>query len=205
MNDHVKFGFSKKQWDEFSEKRKNFHREVCFKPAIVSDSMVHFKELSSRLEKYREDARWSGGDLCLSPDFQRGNKVWSKKQKKEYIENVVRGLAPVEFRFNSDNWLNKHQEKKETILCIDGLQRITAILDFMAGKISIFNDISYEDLIKYKYPVGSLVVNIKMYSIEKREDLLQYYLMLNTGGTRHSNKEIQRVKELLDKEKNKDL
>lgn len=200
MKEYLKFGISEKRWNDFSEKEKNFHRNIGFKPAEVASGTVHFRELKSRFDKYKEDAEWSGGAFELSPDFQRGNKIWSKKQKIQYIENLIRGLAPVEFRFNSDNWLNKYDGKKENIVCIDGLQRISAILDFMEKKISVFEGVSYEDLKKYGYPIGNLNVIIKMYAIESRADLLQYYIMLNAGGTAHSKKEIAKVSEMLSNE-----
>lgn len=69
-------------------------------------------------------------ELIIGPDFQRNN-VWKTKQKAELIESILMGIPiPLMYLFEDKNG------KKQVV---DGRQRISAILDFLAGKFKLGN------------------------------------------------------------------
>lgn len=70
----------------------------------------------------------NAGSVILSPDFQR-HEVWKLEQKSKFIESVLRGLPlpPIYLKKNSDG----------RYIVVDGLQRTSALRDFMSGKLTL--------------------------------------------------------------------
>ncbi|MDE5996974.1 MAG: DUF262 domain-containing protein, partial [Muribaculaceae bacterium] len=89
----------------------------------------------------------SDGDINLSPDFQR-NSVWDSKRKSRLIESILLRIPLPAFYFS--------QRKDGTLSVVDGLQRLTAINEFMVGALKLseleylteLNGLSYDDLKK---------------------------------------------------------
>lgn len=136
-----------------------------------------------------------GGTLEINPDFQRGN-VWTEKQQIKYMEYLLKNASSgKEIYFNHPNWMGSWEG---SFVLVDGLQRLTAVLNFLNNKIKVYNTYykNYED----KLPISlDLIFNIA--TLKTREEVLQWYLDFNTGGTIHSKEEIKKVKRLLDKER----
>lgn len=90
--------------------------------------------------------------------------------------------------------------KASGIQCIDGLQRLTALRDFVAGRFKVFNGYTLQDLegTSFSFRRTGMAWTLEMFTIATRADLLQFYLDLNTGGVVHASEEIRRVTGLLD-------
>jgi len=117
------------------------------------------------------------------PAFQRDNNKWSKKQKILFVENVLKGFKTniSLFRFSEDG----------DAQIIDGLQRLTALTDFIDGKIKAFG-YSYEeygDKIK-SFPAN---INLSVYTFDTWEEVGRFYIEMNEGIT-HSKEDIQKAK-----------
>lgn len=132
--------------------------------------------------------------LQLNPDFQRGH-VWTREQQIKYIEFILRGGKSARtIYFNHPGWLSNW---KGDFVCVDGLQRLTAVMKFINNEISAFGTFynEFED----KIPLYiTLVFNVN--NLQTRKEVLQWYIELNTGGTIHTEEEINKVRELLGKE-----
>jgi len=140
--------------------------------------------------------------LNLTPSFQRGH-VWSHEQQTHYIENTIRGLVSDSQRtiiFTSAEWDGKGitGDLDRTVMCVDGLQRLTAVRNFMRGEVQPFG-LSLSDLADTKYDPRRMLytLHFQIFSFKNTQDLLQYYIDINSGGTPHSAEEIQRVKSML--------
>ncbi|WOE32138.1 MULTISPECIES: DUF262 domain-containing protein [unclassified Acinetobacter] len=163
-----------------------------------------FSYLETWIKNENKDTKYG---IDLNPDFQRGH-VWTQDQQVHYIENVLRRIVDesgLTIRFNNPTW----RETKitgdliEQVVCIDGLQRLTAIRKFIAGELNIFG-ISYS-LLPARIILRDLTVVIKMYDFANKADLLSFYLDINAGGTYHTESEINRVRELLKEVKLKEI
>lgn len=136
----------------------------------------------------------------LVPDFQRGH-VWSEEQQVKYIENVLRRIVDesgLTIRFNCPSWRNdreKNTDLLDQMVCIDGLQRLTAIRRFIAGEMKVFG-VGF-DVLPRRTILRDLQIVVKMYDFQFRRDLLNFYLDINGGGIAHSKEELNRVKGLL--------
>lgn len=154
---------------------------------------VTFENLEMELSSW--ESRYG---IDLNPDFQRGH-VWTEYQQILYIENMLRGMKHGrDIFFNSPAFGLRPNEKRDlddTILCVDGLQRLTAIKRFMNNEIKIFGNYlkDYSDRPRDRFAKLRIYIN----SLGTRAEVLDWYLQMNSGGTVHSESELKRVRELL--------
>ena len=147
----------------------------------------------THLEQTLNDYTHNHG-LELWPDFQRGH-VWTEDQQSAYVEYVLRGgMSGKDIFFNHPGWM---RDWKGNMVCVDGLQRLTAVRLFMANGLRILdqgytlNDFEDKpDLItaRFRFHVNDL---------RKRKDVLKWYLDFNSGGTVHTQDELDRVQSML--------
>lgn len=163
--------------------------------------------------KWQCDFRWSDmgesiakmaadyGDLEMCPDFQRGH-VWSQDQQVHFIENCLRGVVASNgflIQFNCPSWgdWDEPTDLPAGLQCVDGLQRFTAVSDFVKGNIKPFG-IDVAELAETPFSPKRFFMKVAVHGFNRRADLLEHYLAINSGGTPHSASEIERVKALLD-------
>lgn len=135
----------------------------------------------------------------LNPDFQRGH-VWTEEQQVAYVEFLLRGgVTSKVIYFNSPVFgkINNTSELPETIVCVDGLQRLTSCLRFLRDEIKVFGH-------KYSEFQGSLRImqglKFNVNSLQTKAEILRWYIEFNTGGTIHTEEEINRVRKMLEDE-----
>lgn len=86
------------------------------------------KTVSLTSKKISMDAfvrRLEQGTLKLDPEFQRA-EVWNERAKSLLIESLMLRIPVPMFYFSSD--------ENDNYTVLDGLQRMTAIRDFVLGK-----------------------------------------------------------------------
>jgi len=152
--------------------------------------------------KYLEDTlfNWidkrSNGDLaCLDidPYFQRP-LVWTEAQQIAYVEYILKGgVSGRELYFNCVGWQGNY---KGPFYLVDGKQRLHTARQFLNNKIPAFGTYfkDYEDRITTD---AFFCFNVNDLKTEK--EVLQWYLEMNTGGTPHTQDEIDKVVNLLKK------
>ena len=134
--------------------------------------------------------------LVLNPDFQRGN-VWTEEQQIKFLEFFFRGgkTAKVIY-FNCGVWDgDKNETDIPEMVCVDGLQRLTTFLRFIHNEIPVFGHY-YREFTDSGRTLYSIKINVN--SLKKKKDVLKWYIEMNTGGTVHSDEEINRVKKLME-------
>lgn len=148
-------------------------------------------------------AEGTGGPVDLIPDFQRGH-VWTDAQQQHFVENVLRGVVDASglaLRFNAPAWEKEPSgDLPATVVCVDGLQRLTAVRRFVAGEVKPFGlHVSELDGTPYRVsgPSNRYRFRVMVYTFQWRADLLAHYLDINRGGTPHSAAELTRVEHLL--------
>lgn len=135
-------------------------------------------------------------DLQLNPDFQRGH-VWTEQQQIKYIEYLLKGGKSARIiYFNSPSWMRDFQGE---FVCVDGLQRLTSVLKFIRNELPAFG-FYYKDFEDKPRDID-LLFNVN--NLKTRKEVLQWYIEFNTGGTIHTEDEIDRVKKLLEEENQK--
>lgn len=135
-------------------------------------------------------------NLEMNPDFQRGH-IWSTEQQQKYVEFFLKGG-----RSGRDFYFNLNQDTMEYV-CVDGLQRTTALQKFVHNELKVFGQ--YFDEFEFnKYVVGynplpEFKVNIFRNTLTSHKDILKWYIDMNAGGTPHTQEEINRVRKMLEK------
>lgn len=156
---------------------------------------VSLNYLEKAIKDYEDDY-----GLELNPDFQRGH-VWTEKQQIAYVEFLLRGgITANTIYFNCPYFDDYKPEKYDMpMVCVDGLQRITAIRKFIVNELPVFG-YYLKDFEDYKILLRRTDIRININNLKTRKDVLEWYIDFNSGGTVHSEEEINRVKELLSKE-----
>lgn len=144
----------------------------------------------------------------LNPIFQRGH-VWTREQQVAYIENFLRSPQTVNKTIymndlfvygNVDKVTEENNMVAGKIVCLDGLQRLTAALDFVHGKFTVFGGVSYEDILNS--PTRTRILNDCLFDINylvlsNNKEVIDFYVDFNAGGTPHTKEEIERIKKLI--------
>lgn len=133
-------------------------------------------------------------DLKLNPEFHRGH-MWTQEQQEKYIEFILRGG-----KSGRDFYFNWNQKTNEYV-CVDGLQRTTAFMRFITGETMAFGQYYNEfDFIKRAVewnPLPEFRINVYMNHLEDQKEILEWYVDMNSGGTPHTNYEIERVRKMI--------
>ena len=152
---------------------------------------IPLRDIPDRIKKWQEDAWYN---LQLNPNFQRGH-VWTKEQQVKYIEYLLRGgKAANVIYFNQPSWQGEATTDYNDFVCVDGLQRLTAVLRFMNNEIKAFGSYYKEFDDKLPFDVD-LIFNVNNLKTEK--EVLQWYVDMNSGGTPHTDEEIERVEKMI--------
>jgi len=136
--------------------------------------------------------------LQMNPDFQRGH-VWTEKQQLSYVEALLSGGAKnaMVIYLNNPNWIQHSDRPYKDFVCVDGLQRYTAIKRFVRGEIKPYGYTWEEYNEGFSFRLShSIKININ--DLPTRKDVLTWYLEMNSMGTPHTQDEIFKVKKMLD-------
>lgn len=84
------------------------------------------------------------------------------------------------------------------MVLVDGLQRLTAFIKFLNNEIPIFGTY-YKDF-EDRPRMSNDMLKFNVNDLQTRAEVLRWYIEMNSGGVVHSDKEIERVKEMLRQE-----
>lgn len=137
--------------------------------------------------------------LNICPDYQRG-RVWSNDQCSRFIGYLAEGGECPAL------WVQRWADASRPDELLDGLQRVTAILRFLANEVPMeltdgtrayLRDLDQRSQRMLTGTVSGPSLCIQYVQYETRAEVLRQYLRLNRGGTVHSDAEIDRVRNLL--------
>lgn len=177
-----------------------FKRNAIKKDTMSQHLMSLIFSYNSRTEKYGLDDNGSNG---FFPAFQR-DLVWTLEQKRNLIYSIMEGLPIGTFYINrgiftKEGDLAIDEEKMELLdnIMYDGQQRFTTIQDFLAGKFTIEvdgNEYSIKDFDNTLYShIESYLVSVVETNFDNYEELVDYYIKINRGGTMHTDEDIQKA------------
>lgn len=154
-----------------------------FRVAVSLDRVV--ENLEDYVKRY---------NMEMEPEFQRGH-VWTEEQEVAYIEYLLKGgNSGREIYFNLPNFNNLKDLDRPMVL-VDGLQRLTAIRRFTENEIRAFGLLfsEFEGNLSFRY-----CVFFNVNDLVSDRDVLKWYLEMNSGGTVHTQEELDRVRALME-------
>lgn len=127
----------------------------------------------------------------MTPEFQRSNTKWSQEMQISYIENVISG-----YRGDLLLYYVRNQDAGYCYI-LDGLQRLTALKDFIDGKFLVFGGASFDELVEMK--VGALrgTLTLKIYEFDDHISACKHYINMNKNIT-HSPEDLTTAYEFLE-------
>ena len=166
-------------------------------------------------ELFRMCTDWDGYEIDLSPEYQRGD-VWQASQQTALFRSLLLGI-------NVGTILVNHRsasyEQRPT--CVDGKQRLTALVAFYNSEVAIPTDwiddrgireththldrdfagaeVRYSDLTKAgQIMIDSLTIGLAEMRLSSVEAELEAYLLINWGGSMHTPDDLARTQRVAD-------
>jgi len=150
---------------------------------------VDWNYLEGTIESYQNKC------LCplnINPEFQRGH-VWTEQQQIDYVEfKISGGSGSNEIQFNCPGWMN---DFRGPFVLVDGKQRLNAVLRFLRNEIKVFD--YFRNEIEGRIPSYCEFI-FHVNNLSKEVDVLKWYLEMNSGGTPHTQNELNRVKDMIE-------
>ena len=142
--------------------------------------------LTEHIKHYEESYGFT-----MDPEYQRGH-VWTMEQRERYVEHILMGgETGREIFINVRNW-NGRGGTEGVAEVLDGKQRLTSLLMFMRDEVRAFGRLASE------YEGKPRRADIIWRVVDFNEiEVLRLYVMLNAGGTVHTQEEIDRVRALI--------
>ncbi len=165
----------------------------------VSQDLIYLKEdlyywsckTSEKAKSARKDALEKNYKDVLNkitPKFQRDNNKWTRDMQIKFIENLIMGAT-------STIMLGSLTGEKSECILLDGLQRVTAIFDFMDNKFEVFENLKYNEENNLIFScINNLLLRI--YNFKNEKEMVQFYIDMNENIT-HSNEDIDKAKKYL--------
>ena len=152
---------------------------------------VPWDYIEETLERYN-DAKRGGSKLQMDPDFQRAH-VWTEAQQVAFVEFCLQGgRSGQTILWNAKGWMRGFEGD---VVLVDGKQRMEAIRKFLRGDLAVFGGQKRSDFTD-RLP-SSLTLRFMINDLPTHEQVLKWYLELNTGGTPHTEEEIEKVRAML--------
>ena len=158
---------------------------------------VPLSHLERQLAEYQNNYQ-----LDLDIDFQRGH-VWTPDQQSAFVEHLLRrGKGSELIRFNRPGWPRQQDRIADPMVLVDGKQRLTAVLAFLRDQRPAFGH--YRRQYTDQLPLTAGTLRFMVNNLPTRAAVLQWYLEINAGGTPHTPAELDKVRQLLQMEKEKE-
>jgi hypothetical protein len=151
-------------------------------------TVMPWKRLEGWIKSHVEE-----DNLDLNPDFQRGY-VWTPQQKSLYVEYAIRGgISGKEIYLNCAGWM---ADFRGPFILVDGKQRIDAALGFLCNEVTICGGLRYSDFEDKLGSTPEFYLNVN--DLPTWKEVLAWYVDLNSGGTIHTNEEINKVRRMME-------
>ena len=160
------------------------------------------RTISSLWEEGRVEMTTAGERQLLSlvlPPWQRPS-VWDVERQRAFVEGILLGFPPGAIVTVAPDWSTgsdgKVLVKPGSNWLIDGQQRVTAIQEFIEGRLQVFEGVLYaaipraEQLRKFDRVV---LTRIELPSSTSEATLKGLYRRMNYGGVAHTQDDLDRL------------
>lgn len=172
-------------------------------PQFITDGHYGVDVSWRFLEKWLE-----GHTYDVDSPYQRSH-VWTRQQASRFVEYCLKGgRHSRELRWNrrgynttgKKRWQDMPADKlaSTNLELVDGKQRLKAVRSFLADELEVFDGVLCSDFdgLEMAFKLH-LSFRMTVNSLDYQVEVLQWYLDLNSGGTVHTDDELDKVKKML--------
>ncbi len=125
-------------------------------------------------------------------------------RERRALDRARRNAPPTQpIRFNSPAFGGanhiKTSDLPETVVLVDGKQRLNAIREFADNKIAVFGGVFLKDFDDGDLLMRRIDILYQVNKLQTKKELLQWYLEMNEGHIAHTKEELDRVREMMKK------
>lgn len=178
-------------------------------PAQLLSGTASPRTISSLWEESGVEATSGDERMLLSlvlPPWQRPS-VWDVERQRAFIEGILLGFPPGAIVTVEPDWTTgdggSAVVKPGSNWIIDGQQRVTAIRDFIEGRLTVFDGLRYGDLPRREQLRRFdriVLTRIVLPSSTDEETLKSLYRRMNYGGVTHTQADLDRLGEQMHRE-----
>lgn len=171
-------------------------------PGVLLSGAAAPRTISSLWEESAVEMTMSGERQLMSlvlPPWQRP-LVWDAQRQRAFIEGILLGFPPGAIVTVEPDWSTgpggHAVVKKGSGWLIDGQQRVTAIREFVEGRLSVFDGLGYaglpraEQLRRFDRVV---LTRICLPNDTAEAALKSLYLRMNYSGVPHTQEDLERL------------
>jgi hypothetical protein len=145
---------------------------------------------------------WTSAELNLRPDYQRGH-AWTAEQQGQFLGYLLSGGRTMSFIFR-DLMESENATTGYMYEVVDGQQRLSALIAWWLGLIPAVYDngdelwsreLSTPKILFLKR--GPMRVSVGL-MVGSKADAIRAYLKLNTGGTVHTQDDLDHARAVLE-------
>ena len=162
---------------------------VCIPLKRYMENIMFYTDYDNENKSLEEE--WKTFFEKSVPVFQRDNNKWSEKMQVSFIENIIKGCKAQPIML----YTIKNDLSDAYIL--DGLQRVTAIYNFLIGNIKVFGNYTYDELVNEKIIYHGITLPLRKYNFNTEREVVEFYIQMNENIT-HSKEDIEKAKKYLE-------
>ena len=158
--------------------------------SLIQNANIYLSFSNRTISSILGNVYYFGTDM--NPVYQR-EYVWTEEDKVKLIDSVFQNIDIGKFVFVHNSYQDEYLYE-----ILDGKQRIRALLDYYENRFpykgKFFNDLSVRDQNWFTEKT------IAVAEVERasKQELLRYFVMLNTSGKTMSEEHINRVKKMME-------
>lgn len=133
------------------------------------------------------------------PPWQRP-VVWDAERQRAFVEGILLGFPPGAIVTVAPDWETGENGRAVVMphshYLIDGQQRVTAIREFIEGRLAVFDGVRYSDIPRHEQLRRFdrvVLTRIELPSSTDVHTLKALYIRMNYGGLPHSQEDLERV------------
>lgn len=168
---------------------RKFQERTKDKSILIKNTDMDLNYTNRSMGDILSKAYYFGIDF--NPDYQR-DYVWELNDKIALIDSIFNNIDIGKFAF-----IKKDYSESFFYEILDGKQRLRAILDFYEDRFQ-YQDKYFSDLtIREQDHFENYNITMAEVSDLTEEQILKYFLMLNTGGKVMSEEHLNKIREKL--------
>lgn len=176
-------------------------------PDVLLSGAAAPRTIASLWEESAVEMTMAGERQLMSlvlPPWQRPS-VWDAQRQRAFVEGILLGFPPGAIVTVEPDWTSGPGRRavvnKGSGWLIDGQQRVTAIREFVQGRLSVFDGLGYADLPRAEQLRRFDRVVLTRICLPNDTDeaaLKSLYLRMNYSGVPHTQKDLARLADAVD-------